>query len=269
MLDAIISAAGNIAGGILGSQSANKDRKLQKEFAQNSIRWKVDDAKAAGLHPLAALGAQTTSYAPVSVGGPSIASGLSAAGQDISRAVNATRTGGERATAYTKTVQDLTLSRMGLENELLASQIAKINQAGVPPPMPSQSDRYLIDGQAQSGLVKTSPLARQSSAPGVPSQEAGAVPEVGFTRGPTGWAPAMSKDAKDRLEEDELGILGWNLRNRFAPMFGSRDSWHPPAIKLKENEYWYFNPLTQVYEKKLKSKSRWWNGGFGYKRVEY
>lgn len=269
MLAEAISAGSQILGGILGSNDKAKDRKLQKEFAQNSIRWKVDDAKAAGLHPLAALGAQTTSYAPVSVGGPSIASSLAGAGQDISRAVNATRTGGERATAYIKSVQDLTLSRMGLENQLLASQIAKINQAGTVPAMPSQGDRYLIDGQAQSGLVKTSPLARQSSAPGAPSQESAAVPEVGFARGPTGWAPVMSKDAKDRLEEDELGIIGWNLRNRFAPMFGNRDSWHPPAIKLKENEYWYFNPLTQVYEKKLKSKSRWWNGGFGYKRVEY
>jgi hypothetical protein len=32
---------------------------LQREFAQKSIQWKTADAKAAGLHPLAALGAQT------------------------------------------------------------------------------------------------------------------------------------------------------------------------------------------------------------------
>lgn len=39
----------------------------QKEFAQNSIQWRVNDAKAAGLHPLAALGANGTTYTPSAV----------------------------------------------------------------------------------------------------------------------------------------------------------------------------------------------------------
>lgn len=37
---------------------------LQREFAQHGIRWRVEDARAAGLHPLAALGMQ-----PVQGGG--------------------------------------------------------------------------------------------------------------------------------------------------------------------------------------------------------
>lgn len=44
---------------------AAQNRQLQREFAQNSIQWKVNDAKQAGLHPLAAIGAQGTSYTPV------------------------------------------------------------------------------------------------------------------------------------------------------------------------------------------------------------
>ena len=40
----------------------------QKEFAQNGIRWKVEDAKAAGIHPLFALGAQGATFSPISVG---------------------------------------------------------------------------------------------------------------------------------------------------------------------------------------------------------
>ena len=32
-------------------QTSAKNEAMQREFAQNSIRWKVNDAKAAGLHP--------------------------------------------------------------------------------------------------------------------------------------------------------------------------------------------------------------------------
>lgn len=42
--------------------------KYQKEFAQHGISWRVDDARQAGLHPLAALGAQVTSFSPSFVG---------------------------------------------------------------------------------------------------------------------------------------------------------------------------------------------------------
>ena len=41
-----------------------KNAALQREFAQSGIQWKVADAKKAGLHPLAALGAQTASASP-------------------------------------------------------------------------------------------------------------------------------------------------------------------------------------------------------------
>lgn len=34
---------------------------LNKEFAQNSIQWRVEDAKQAGIHPLYAMGASTSS----------------------------------------------------------------------------------------------------------------------------------------------------------------------------------------------------------------
>lgn len=68
---------GSIIGGaisMLGSRSAAKkqnqataeankaNRDMQYDFAQNSLQWKTQDAKKAGLHPLAALGAQ--GYSP-------------------------------------------------------------------------------------------------------------------------------------------------------------------------------------------------------------
>lgn len=122
-----------------------KNIELQKQFAQEGIRWKVADAEAAGIHPLYALGAQTTSFNPVTVGGLSggyspapqhgMANALAEAGQDVSRAIHATRTQPERTAAYEKTMMDLQVRRAWLENDLLASQIAKINQP-TNPPMP-------------------------------------------------------------------------------------------------------------------------------------
>lgn len=40
---------------------------FQREFAQMGVRWRVADAKAAGLHPLAALGTSGASATPVPV----------------------------------------------------------------------------------------------------------------------------------------------------------------------------------------------------------
>lgn len=120
-----------------------KDRQLSLEFAKNGIRWKADDARAAGLHPLAALGGGSSysgsaiAFAPES----GLATGLAAAGQDVGRAINATRTAPERDAAFTKTIQDLTVTKLGLENQKLAADVAAskigvLKSAQVGPPMP-------------------------------------------------------------------------------------------------------------------------------------
>lgn len=243
---ALISAGSSILGGLLGSSEKKKDRQMQKDFAQQGIRWKVADAKAAGIHPLAALGAQTTAYAPVSVGSTDISTGLAQAGQDVSRAINATRTAPERLDAYTKTVQDLNLQRMGLENQLLSSQIAKINQAGQPPAMPGAVDRYLLEGQGDSPINERAMRRDISDITG--AQEAGAVTEQGFARTPHGWAPVFSKDTKDRLEEDLIGSIAWSIRNRLGPTLGF--GYNPPSgVPLGPNEMWYYSPFRQEYQK--------------------
>jgi len=258
MLGNIISAGANLVGGLLGQSQQEKDRDMQMKFAREGIRMKVADAKAAGIHPLAALGAQTMSYAPVSVGGPNLATGLASAGQDISRAVNATRTDGERVDAYAKTIQDLNIRRMGLENDLLASQIAKIHQAGVPPAAPSIAERHLVEGQGNSPLVVSNPQQRTMSAPEAGSQEPGAITDLGYARTPTGWAPVMSKDVKDRLEEDLIGMLAWNMRNRLAPTLDTHAG-QPPAGHDGE---WVYSPTKQEYVKTRRAKrgyfQRWY-----------
>lgn len=136
----LISAGASLLGGLLGKSSQEKANEqniaLQKEFAQNSIQWKAADALKAGIHPLYAMGAQTTSFSPTLVGDTALPTALGNMGQDISRAIDVTRTRDDRMGAVGKTMQDLTLIRMGLENELLASQIAKVRQAGGNPAFP-------------------------------------------------------------------------------------------------------------------------------------
>lgn len=71
----------------------------QKEFAQMGIRWKVEDAKAAGLHPLYALGAMPSNYSPAMIQSPpssGIAESMHEAGQAISRSMMATQTNQEK-----------------------------------------------------------------------------------------------------------------------------------------------------------------------------
>lgn len=42
-----------------------QNRKMQYDFAQNSIKWRVNDAKQSGIHPLAALGISPSSAQPI------------------------------------------------------------------------------------------------------------------------------------------------------------------------------------------------------------
>lgn len=155
----IIGAAISAALGLIGAKKGQeadqenmlRQEALQKEFAQNGIQWKVDDAKKAGIHPLYALGANTVSYSPNMVGS-TLSSDFANVGQNIGRALESTRTGNQKADAFERTVQALTLQKMGLENEVLASQLRVIN-AGNSPDFPGGN--RLIPGQGNSPVAGT------------------------------------------------------------------------------------------------------------------
>lgn len=163
MLGEIIGAGASLLGGLFGKKSADKANeeniKLQREFAQQGIQWKVADAKKAGIHPLAALGAQTVSFSPSVVGDNSFGTGIAQAGQDIGRAINATRSNDQRNEAYLKSAADLELQGKALDNRgkliqnaILASKLATSSQVG--PPMPDGSSNVGLDGQNSSKLTR-------------------------------------------------------------------------------------------------------------------
>lgn len=246
MLGSIIGAVGNIAGSIIGGNAAKDAAKeqanLQKRFAQMGVRWKVEDAKKAGIHPLYALGAQTHSYTPTSIGDAGLGAGIAAAGQDIGRAIDSTRTAPEKLDALGRTAAALELERAGLQNDLLRAQIAETTSRSTQPAFPSVVDPYVIPGQAQSG-VKNVPLERIMSAHNHPFAEAGPVSDVGFSRTYTGGlAPVYSSDAKQRLEDDYLGMLAWNVRNRVIPSL-SLGAWGPRP----PGHEGFYDPLLQEW----------------------
>jgi hypothetical protein len=88
-LPAAIGAASSILGGARNRSAAydqwKRDADLQREFAQHSLQWRMQDAKAAGIHPVIAAGSSYSASAPVSSHVPD--SGLAAAGQHVANAL--------------------------------------------------------------------------------------------------------------------------------------------------------------------------------------
>lgn len=87
----LASTAGNLLGGVISAhtaaQASQEEYERQKEFAQNSIQWRKDDAVKAGFHPLYALGAQGASYTPQTAMGDDY--GLGAASDALGKGISA------------------------------------------------------------------------------------------------------------------------------------------------------------------------------------
>lgn len=160
MIGPLISAGSSIVGGLINRDASrratnmtrdnlNAQMQMQKDFAKSGIRWRVEDARKAGIHPLYALGANTPQYTPTSAtfaADTSLGNSFAAAGQDIGRAINSTRTASERETSFTRSMQNLQLENAGLDLEIkktqLASAIAR-NRDNATPPGPAGSDNIL------------------------------------------------------------------------------------------------------------------------------
>ena len=281
MLGSLISAGANLLGGLLGKSSADSAREaqmqmnaqniaLQKEFAQHGIRWKVEDAKAAGIHPIYAIGGSGASFTPVSsnfAADTSLPNALAAAGQDIGRAVNATRTAGERADAFTQTMQRLQLEKAGLENDVLRTQIASAtgrlrpNSPGNPPAMPSPGTNYELPGSGETALIEPKKLEVAPAHPAQPQSEGGAITDVGYARTSTGWAPVPSKDVKERIEDSLPQELMHFWRNNILPSVGY--NFAPPPFKAPAGKEWHFHIPSQEYRlMPHRSKLGVWERGF-------
>ena len=227
-------------------EHADREYRRQKEFAQKGTTWKINQARAAGLSPLAVLGGGSSFYSPsAQIGGSqgeSIATGL---GQSISRAASAYRSPDQR----NKELENLAVTNAKLKNEFLR---AKIRSEGR---RLQGSNQGLLDVRAQRVLKHE---------PGRPDLNPGAVADTGFARTKTGLAPVPGELVKERIEDQLIPETMWALRNYGKANFGigkpSRRQWKkafPKAIGI-----WYdrFNQEWRPYYKKDVPNTKTWSG---------
>lgn len=145
LLGAAVAQSSSKRANAANMEIARQNMALQREFAQHGVRWKVEDAKQAGIHPLYALGASTTSFSPVNAfqEASDVGHNLSNAGQSLSRAVDSTATKRERlelrAAAQQVQMNDIEIAKAQAE-------LALLNQPASGPPMPGDLPPYAVDG---------------------------------------------------------------------------------------------------------------------------
>lgn len=259
------AAAGAVLGGVLGGSQgdggsrdarqaqeavANESLRLQREFATHGIRWRVSDAKAAGIHPALALGAPMSPPGGATLmfsDSPSAGELSMDFGQNIGRAIDSTRTQEERIGSR---MEALALDRAELQNELLRSQIAQINQQSSPPSPDPANPGVRLFGTTDGSLIKEEPMTRMAGDPGKPHQEAASVTDFGFSRTPTGYAVVPSKDWKDRGEDQLVPEVTWAIRNHLMPTISpSRYGYPPPETWLPEGATrWKFDRVKQEWQ---------------------
>jgi len=268
MLGAILGAVGGVASSLLSKSSADKanaaarenalrQEQLQRDFAQQGIQWKVEDAKKAGIHPLYALGANTVAYSPVSVGQSSTDfSGLAQAGQNIGRAIDGTRTDGQRAEALQTTLLAAQTEGVRIDNEIkraeLQSKLATNATRG--PAMAPAAGTTPSEYDGQGDAIKLSvpgiklETRRDVSAPGSPEYVAGSGPGVGLYKNTSGgYSPVIPPELAESFDPDLMGSIDWNIRNRILPNFGIGKK---PNIPRGEGQYVEWNPFKQQWELK-------------------
>lgn len=244
MLGALIGAGASLLGGIMGRDSqreanaanermAQENIRLQREFAQQGIQWKVADAKAAGISPLYALGAGTTSFAPVSIGAQpndALAKSMGSMGQDLSRAVTASQSGKGREDLFSASVKKLQLEGASLDNDIkratLASQVQRLKSAQVGPPLPTDVPI---------------PTARPSEIKRL---------YLGGTRIDVDPTTSSARDFEDRYGDD----ISWAT----APIIGARDLYNHARQNWVPDTKKFWDGVRKYGEDMYKSRGATW-----------
>jgi hypothetical protein len=197
---------GDIIGGLFGASSQRKALKAERHNLQNAVRWRVADAKAAGIHPLAALGM------------PSYGSNVqpnNALGEGIASAFN--KYSQRKANALAE-------ERAALENQLLRSQIKS-----------TDAETMLIGARSRTQLqgARAVTIGGATPTPSIP----GVVPvgpPADLTVVPWSNDQVTSQSVADNFGEIQGEVHGLKnaaidaWRNIFDPM---REEWYGPRPK--------------------------------------
>lgn len=211
----------------------------QERFAKSGIQWKVADARAAGIHPLAALGAQSNMPAAVPVG-----SNFPNMGQNVSNALARSQTEAQREMDRL----DISIKdeqRKGLEWDNLLKQRNYEN-----PPVPNtgiQTDAF--GSTAPKGMASQSTPSTQGWREKEAEQTAKASTGVAAGR-PAAFQhfemrdgslfPTISPEGEEKFTEDAWSQVKWFINNAVTEggptiewFFGNAGENHPVWDELK------------------------------------
>jgi len=243
----------------------------QRDLAMGGIRMRAADAKAAGIHPLYAIGAPPMQASPISIssaqpagysssgGGPDFGAAFANMGQGLGRASQALATKDERMNDHLRLLQ---IEKANADIELTRAQTASIlARSQVGPAMPSVVGRTgLIAGQGDapsaggsvSGSISGSaglggwenkPPEVTTVSPGNATHQSGpSDPSVRWFRSGGGLVSEPIKSSK--AEDEFLSPLmsEWLVRNRVLPFLGDYEN-KPPMSVVRES----FPGATGVY----------------------
>lgn len=232
MLGSILSAAASLGGKLF-------EGKQQEKFAKNSLSWKARDAERAGISKVFAMGAPTVSYSPVGVG-----DSFSGLGSAIDKGIKGQSAGGGttsgKISGVSAAIAQAQLEGIKIDNDIkradLASKVAIGTQPGTGGVLP---DTDVVPGPEGVKLKKEIPPAG-----GSPFKSFGVSPEVDLYRTHSGYAPQYPQQLQEAFENDWIGRMQWNLRNRIMPGW-DMDAYG--AMPKKAGSFWMYNPITGQY----------------------
>lgn len=206
----------------------------QREFAQHGVQWRADDARAAGIHPLAAIGGAGASYSPQSVNfsSPIVDADYTKSNQIRDMGQNLSRAASALFDKHSRNMAALAQERGELENDLLRSKLALMTGTG--PGLPSnsgignemfgsgQGDGYGTTGKNGPPIVEK-PVEKFRSSPFTPGKQAGSVDDYTYARTGRGTlAVVPSADVKQLIEDQIIPEIQWSVRNFFTPMVNKK-----------------------------------------------
>lgn len=255
----ILPPAASVFGSILGwssskdyndavEKAAEINTDYQREFAQSGIQWRVQDAKKAGISPLAALGSSGASYTPVQrVGGPF---DWQSAGQDLSTSISRGFDLHAKKKLIIAQVRKET-AEAGVQELNLQILRKKLRDMNATKPIPQPGMGIVHQNQGGGDLYTRQPVPT-SSAPGV---QEGMVPEGQYNVSRTGFLKYYpNQNIMDLLSESLPAALGWwddMRRYKWAMEKGRRT----PGSDLNR---WYKAEKARI-EKEIGRKIYWHN----------
>lgn len=247
MLGSIISAVGNVAGGLFNA-------KQQEKFAKNALTWKAQDAERAGISKYFAMGAPTSNFAPVSVG--DFGSLGSAVDKHMGQTGPAGTTTG-KLTGTTAAIQAAQLDGLRIDNDIKRAELASRLNIASQPGAGGVLDRDVTTGPGGAQMKKEiSP-----SSPGSPQRSFGVSPEVDMYRTHSGFAPVPPQQLAEVHENNAIMRWQWMLRNQLLPFFS--DQYATAPGDAPPGHTWRFDPLNGEYRlyKRSPGEQRLWEYG--------